>query len=104
MRSQTRVMMLRAQGPLDARWLDPADCVGVWEGDALAAAVFPTADSVPALRDLDGTHPPRRLCASPDALLLRAHEQCANGPVLRLAARPVCRQETQQLRVYMAMT
>lgn len=45
------------QGPLAARWLDEADCVGAWEGDALAAAVFPTAESVPVLRMIDGAPP-----------------------------------------------
>ena len=31
------------QGPLAARWLDEADCVGAWLGTHLAAAVFPAA-------------------------------------------------------------
>lgn len=46
------------QGPLAARWLDESDCVGAWEGAALAAAVFPTAESVPVLRMIDGAPPP----------------------------------------------
>ncbi|KAK9840583.1 hypothetical protein WJX81_002940 [Elliptochloris bilobata] len=49
------------QGPLAARWLDEADCVGAWEGDKLAAAVFPTADSVGMLREIDGDRDGKRL-------------------------------------------
>ena len=49
------------QGPLTARWLDEADCVGAWEGAHLAATVFPTADCLGALRQIDAERGGERL-------------------------------------------
>ena len=38
------------EGPLKASLLDEADAVGCWEGDHVAAIVFPTAGTLPVLK------------------------------------------------------
>ena len=51
---------LAAQGRLSAQWLDESDCVGAWQSSNMAAAVFPTADTLPQLQQLAGeqsSHP-----------------------------------------------
>ncbi|KAK9856780.1 hypothetical protein WJX84_008413, partial [Apatococcus fuscideae] len=44
------------QGRLAAEWLNETDCVGAWQSEQLAAVLFPTADSLGELRNiqLDG--------------------------------------------------
>lgn len=44
------------QGRLSAEWLNQTDCVGAWQSEKLAAVLFPTADSLGELRNiqLDG--------------------------------------------------
>ena len=39
---------------MEAEWLDETDCVGLWRSAALAAVVFPTADTLSSLRQLAG--------------------------------------------------
>ncbi|KAK9807484.1 hypothetical protein WJX72_000447 [[Myrmecia] bisecta] len=49
------------QGRLSADWLDETDCVGAWESETLAAVLFPTADSLHQLRELEGDRGGKRL-------------------------------------------
>ena len=42
------------QGRLVPEWIDQADLVGAWTGASLAAALTPTIDSLPRLRELVG--------------------------------------------------
>ena len=47
---------------MEAEWLDETDCVGLWRSAALAAVVFPTADTLSSLRQLAGMV--RNLCGT----------------------------------------
>jgi len=40
------------QGPLDARIVDDADAVGAWQGENLSLVLFPTAETIGALRKI----------------------------------------------------
>jgi hypothetical protein len=41
------------QGAFQPRWLDESDCVGAWESGAVAAVLFPTGGTLPAVRAID---------------------------------------------------
>ncbi len=84
---QTRVQLLRAydqkilsvhslavQGRLSAQWLDESDCVGAWQSSNMAAAVFPTADTLPQLQQLAGEQSSRLL--RPASISHNARRQC----------------------------
>ena len=38
---------------MEAKWLDELDRIGMWHNGAMAAVVFPTAETLPMLRQLD---------------------------------------------------
>jgi len=41
------------EGRITAELIDESDCVGAWQSEKLAAVVFPTADSLPAVQRID---------------------------------------------------
>lgn len=55
------------QGRMSARWLDESDCVGAWESETCAAVLFPSAETLSALRHLDADAGGQRLilCINP---------------------------------------
>jgi hypothetical protein len=46
------------QSAFQARWLDESDCVGAWESEAVAAVLFPTGGTLPAVRAIDAAQVP----------------------------------------------
>ena len=55
------------EGRITAEFLDETDCVGLWQGERLAAVVFPTAESIPALMKVGDALSGERLtlCVNP---------------------------------------
>ena len=49
------------EGRITAEWLDEGDCVGAWQSEKLAAVVFPTAETLPAVRRVDDALSGKRL-------------------------------------------
>jgi hypothetical protein len=49
------------QGRITAEWLDEGDCVGAWQSERLAAVLFPTAETLPAVRRIDDALSGKRL-------------------------------------------
>ncbi|GAB4819753.1 hypothetical protein N2152v2_006799 [Parachlorella kessleri] len=49
------------EGRITAEWLDQSDCVGAWQSEKLAAVLFPTADTLPALRQIENALSGQRL-------------------------------------------
>ena len=49
------------EGRITAEWLDEGDCVGAWQSEKLAAVLFPTADTLEAVRRIDDALSGRRL-------------------------------------------
>lgn len=41
------------QGSMNAQWLDEMERIGMWQNEAMAAVVFPSAETLPELRRLD---------------------------------------------------
>ena len=46
---------------MTAEWIDESDCVGAWQNERLAAVVFPTADTLPQVRQMARVKGPHRL-------------------------------------------
>ena len=55
------------EGRITAEFLDETDCVGLWQSERLAAVVFPTAESIPALMKVGDALSGERLtlCVNP---------------------------------------
>ena len=51
----------RLEGRVTPEWLDESDCVAAWQSERLAAVLFPTADSLPALQRVDDALSGQRL-------------------------------------------
>lgn len=49
------------EGRITAEFLDEVDCVGAWQSERLAAVVFPTAETIPALQKIDDALSGQRL-------------------------------------------
>lgn len=49
------------EGRITAEWLDEGDCAGAWQSERLAAVVFPTADTLSAVRRIDDALSGKRL-------------------------------------------
>ena len=49
------------QGRMAADWIDESDCVGAWQNSGLAAVLFPTAESLPQVRQIARVKGPHRL-------------------------------------------
>lgn len=46
---------------MTAEWMDESDCVGAWQNERLAAVLFPTADTLPQVRQMARVKGPHRL-------------------------------------------
>ena len=46
---------------MSAEWLDESDCVGAWQNENMAAVLFPTAATLPQVRQLTRVKGPQRL-------------------------------------------
>ena len=49
------------QGRITAEWMDESDCVGAWQNERLAAVLFPTAETLPQVRQMARIKGPHRL-------------------------------------------
>lgn len=46
---------------MGADWIDESDCVGAWQNSSLAAVLFPTAETLPQVRQIARVKGPHRL-------------------------------------------
>lgn len=62
------LLLSRLQDAFQARWLDESDCVGAWESEAVAAVLFPTGGTLPAVRAIDSAQVRSNLCQAVDSI------------------------------------
>ena len=60
------------QGPLKGSIIDMADAIGCWEGDKIGAVVFPTAETLPKLKEI----------VAADKLCMMVNSQWQGGQVV----------------------